>query len=432
MDFDAACGEWGALDFASLLNDGGASREELQARISAVEPDDLFVIMYTSGTTGSPKGVQLSHRNIISMQKAMSLLWDLNEDDVLMNFLPWHHSFGGLFERFMSLYNGCELCLDDSRGRDADRLIENWKVFNPSLFFSVPRVHQMLMERCREDPAVEALVFGGRLRFIFTAGASLPARVAAAYREHNIPVLEGWGLTETSPCVTATTRETGWRSGYVGFPLPGVSIRIDSEREILVKGPIVMQGYLDDEEATSRVIDEEGWFHSGDLGEFTKEGLRILGRRDGAFKLTTGEKVHPHRVENTLVDESPYIDTALVVGSGQDFVGALICPDFGRLSEWAEGRGLSGERLIELPEVRELYASEIERINPMIEIKFQRIKRAVLADRAPLLEQDEVTPSGKIVRQRVCESFKHQIDELFKPEPGPSVIPVTQRQLQET
>ncbi|MHC4218404.1 MAG: AMP-binding protein [Planctomycetota bacterium] len=432
MDFDDACASWGALDFATLTGDGGASAEALDTRLAGVKPDDLCLIMYTSGTTRAPKGVQLCHRNLVSQQKAMSLMWDVGPDDVYMNYLPWHHSFGGLFERFMSLYNGCELCLDDSRGRDIDRLIDNWKVFKPTLFFSVPRVHAMLMDGCRESREIESMVFSGRLRWVFTAGASLPAPVEAMYREHDVTVLEGWGLTEAAPCLTATTLGEGWKSGYVGGPLPGVSIRIDGEQEILVKGPNVMLGYLDDPGATSRVLDDDGWLHTGDLGEFTPEGLRILGRKDGAFKLTTGEKVHPHRIENTLADESPYIGTALVVGSGQDYVGALICPDFSRLREWAEDHGIAGDRLTDLPEVRELYASELERINPSIEVKYQRIKRAVLADSTPSLDRGEVTPSGKIVRQRVCEIYKRELKAMFEPEPDAGVIRVVKEQLQQT
>ncbi|MHC4429132.1 MAG: AMP-binding protein, partial [Planctomycetota bacterium] len=432
MDFDDACAAWGALDFAELTGEGGASAEALETRLEAVNPDDLCMIMYTSGTTRAPKGVQLCHRNLVSQQKAMSLMWDVGPEDVYMNYLPWHHSFGGLFERFMSFYNGCELCLDDSRGRDIDRLLENWKVFKPTLFFSVPRVHALLMAKCRESREIEAMVFSGHLRWVFTAGASLPAPVESVYRDHNVPVLEGWGLTEAAPCLTATTLEAGWRSGYVGGPLPGVSIRIDGEQEILVKGPNVMLGYLDDAGATSRVLDDDGWLHTGDLGEFTSEGLRILGRKDGAFKLTTGEKVHPQRIESMLVDESAYIGTALVIGSGQDFVGALICPDFNRLNEWAQRQGVPAEQLTDQAAVRNLYASELERINPLIEVKYQRIKRAVLADSPPSLERGEVTPSGKIVRQRVCDIYKRQLEALFEPKPDESVIRVMEGQLQET
>ena len=430
MDFDERCGEWGAADFSELTKSGGAMPLELEARVEAVKPDDLCLIMYTSGTTGPPKGVKLTHGNLISQQKALSLLWKVDEEDAFMSYLPWHHSFGGLFERFMTLYRGCELCLDDSRGRDTKRMLDNWRAFKPSIFFSVPRVHEMLLVACRENKEIDAMVFGGRLRLVFTAGAALPAPVEAQYRDRKIPVYEGWGLTETSPCVTVTDPTSEWRSGYVGFPIPGVTVRVDGDQEVLVKGANVMTGYLDDEDATSRVIDEDGWFHTGDLGEFTPYGLRIFGRRDGAFKLTTGEKVHPQRVESTLVNESPFISTAVVVGNGKNFVGSLIYPNFSRLKEWAQERGMTTGSLTEEPEVRALFAAEIDRVNPKIEVKYQRVRRVVLADRAPSLERGELTPSAKIVRARVFDSFKHEFDELFKPSPSEWVIEIMEPELQ--
>lgn len=430
MDFGPEAQRFGALDFASLLSpEGGALVEELESRLEAVQPDDRCMVMYTSGTTGPPKGVCLAHRHIISQQKAISLIWDVTDRDVLLSYLPWHHSFGGIFERFLTLYFGCELCLDDSFGRDVDRMLENWRLFNPTIFLSVPRVHDMLLARCRQDAGAAATVFGGRLRFVFTAGASLPSHVAETYRRRNIPVLEGWGLTETSPCCTITTRDRQWRSGYVGLPIPGVSIRIDGDQEILVRGPNVMQGYLDDEEMTARVIDEDGWFHSGDLGEFVggggaDAGLRILGRRDGAFKLTTGEKVHPHRLENTLAGESPFIATAVALGSGRDYVAAMLFPDRGRLGEWAARQGLDAAwpALIEHPAVADLFAAEIARINPMIEVKYQRIKRFILVDRDLSLERGELTPSGKVCRERICEGCQREIEALFSETPPPQVV----------
>lgn len=429
MDSSDATRAWGAVDFDALLADGGAPLLEYESRVDAVGPDDRCLVMYTSGTTGPPKGVCLSHRNLISQQKAISLIWDVNQEDVLLSFLPWHHSFGGLFERFMALYNGCILGLDDSRGRDMDRLLDNWRRYRPTIFFSVPRVHQSLLNRCREREACEQSVFHDRLRLVFTAGAPLPAGVEQAYRDHDIQVLEGWGLTETSPCVTVTSPDRAWRSGYVGFPIPGVTIRIDSDQEILVQGPNVMAGYLDDEDATSRVIDDHGWFHTGDLGEFTREGLRILGRKDGAFKLTTGEKVHPQRVENTLVNESPFIGTAVVVGSGKDYVSTLVFPDFARLQAWADEQGLHAPVLTADPTIRELFASEVARINPSIEVKYQRVRRLILAGREPSLERGELTPSTKIVRQRVFDSFKHEIEELFKSAPSDMVIEIQEQPL---
>jgi long-subunit acyl-CoA synthetase (AMP-forming) len=429
MDASDATRAWGAVDFDALLEDGGAPELEYESRVEAVQPDDRCLVMYTSGTTGPPKGVCLSHRNLISQQKAISLIWDINQEDVLLSFLPWHHSFGGLFERFMALYNGCILGLDDSRGRDMDRLLDNWRRFRPTIFFSVPRVHQSLLNRCREREACEQSVFHDRLRLVFTAGAPLPAGVEQAYRDHDIQVLEGWGLTETSPCVTVTSPDRTWRSGYVGFPIPGVTIRIDSDQEILVQGPNVMAGYLDDEDATSRVIDDHGWFHTGDLGEFTRDGLRILGRKDGAFKLTTGEKVHPQRVENTLVNESPFIGTAVAVGSGKDYVSTLVFPDFARLQVWADEQGIHAPVLTADPTIRELFASEVARINPRIEVKYQRVRRVILAGREPSLERGELTPSTKIVRQRVFDSFKHEIEELFKASPSDLVIEIQEQPL---
>jgi len=424
MDFDSAGRRWGALDFATLTGDGGVSEQRLQEQIAAIRPDDLCLIMYTSGTTGAPKGVCLGHRHLISQQKAMSLMWDVNENDVYMNYLPWHHSFGGLFERFMTLYNGAELCLDDSRGKDIDRLIENWTAFNPTVFFSVPRVHDLLVSRCRERREVAEAVFGGRLRFVFSAGAALPAHVEAAYRAHGIPVLEGWGLTETAPCITATVKGSGWQSGYVGMPLPGCTVRIDSEQEILVKGPNVMEGYLDDEEATAHVLTDDGWFRTGDLGEFTKHGLRLLGRKDGTFKLTTGEKTHPLRIESVLVNESPFINQTVALGSGKDFVGALIYPDFQQLRTWAAEHHVDAADLLRHPAVLELYAAELRRVNPLIEIKYERVRRAVLADREPSLENGELTPSGKLVRKTVQNNYKSRIEALFAPRPPAEVIVV--------
>ncbi len=424
MDADAATRTWGAADFARLLGAGGAPIEILDEHVNAVQPEDLGVIMYTSGTTGSPKGVRLAHRHLISQQKAISLIWDITEKDVFMSYLPWHHSFGGLFERYMTLYNGCELCLDDSRGKDIDRLIENWGLYRPTVFFSVPRVHDLVVTRCREDPQAERLVFGGRLRFVFTAGAPLPGQVEAAYRAREIPVLEGWGLTETSPCVTVTSRDLAWQSGYVGFPIPGCSVRIDSEQEILVKGPNVMDGYLDDPEATAHVLTEDGWFRTGDLGEFTKHGLRVLGRKDGTFKLTTGEKTHPLRVESVLANESPYINQAVAVGSGKDYVGVLIYPNWGRLRRWAAEQHLESEALARCPAVRELYADELRRISVLMPVKYERPRRAVLAEREPTLDTGELTSSGKLVRKVVLNNYRKELDALFAPCPPAEVIEV--------
>ena len=430
MDYNAECESWGAANFADLLESAKTTDSDLDGRIDAIQPDDLCLVMYTSGTTGPPKGVRLTHRNIITQQKAVELIWDVSDKDVLMSYLPWHHSFGGIFERFLALFHGCELCLDDSRGRSEERLIANWKAYDPTLFFSVPRVHDQLVRGCRSNPDVDRVVFGGRLRFVFTAGASLPAPVAATYREHDIPVLEGWGLTETAPSVTLTTLDGSWRSGYVGFPIPGVSVRVEDDQEILVKGPNVMGGYLDDEEATAHVLGADGWFKTGDLGEFTKNGLRVFGRKDGAFKLTTGEKVHPQRIETVLVNESRYINQAVVLGSGEDFVAALVYPAMGELDQWALEQGIKSDDALVDPDVRAFISREIERLNTLIEVKYHRVQRVILTNREPTVANGELTPSGKSVRNAVIANYKPALEDLFAPTCSERVIQITKAQLQ--
>ncbi len=419
--------------FSSLLENDDASTEKLDERLQLVHGDDLCLIMYTSGTTGPPKGVRLTHQNIISQQKAISLLWDVDEEDTFLSYLPWHHSFGGLFERFMTLFNGATLGIDDSRGRDMNRIIENWKLWEPTIFFSVPRVHEMLLSECKQKKEVDAMVFGDRLRMVFTAGAPLPATVEAGYRRHGVPVLEGWGLTETSPCVTVTTMDGTWRSGHVGMPIPGVRVIIDDSQEILVKGPNVMQGYLDDEDATAKCIDRNGWFHTGDLGEFRKDGLCIIGRLDGAFKLTTGEKVHPQRIEITLANESEFISTALVVGSGQDYVGVILFPSQQNIHSWLKENDLPiDSKLSCIPALRDVFAKELERINAVIEVKYQRPVRAIIADNQLSLERGELTPSGKVVRLSVMGLYEDQIHDMFATNPSERVIRIAEHQMQGT
>lgn len=175
------------------------------------------------------------------------------------------------------------------------------------------------------------------------------------------------------------------------------------------------------------------YMHTGDLGEFTKSGLRIFGRKDGAFKLTTGEMVLPPRVESVLVNESPFIGTAVVVGSGRDYVGALLFPDFARLRHWAVEHGIpENGPLTEHPAVRAHFAAELERLNPLIEPRYQRVQRAVLADREPSLERGELTPSSKIVRKVVLDAFKKPVESMFEPTPseGDGVIEVRDGRLQ--
>ncbi len=391
---------------------------EYEAAVRALQPADPCLVMYTSGTTGMPKGVVLGHGNILSQQRALSLLWKIGPGDAFLSYLPWHHSFGGLFERFTALAQGAALCLDDSDGRDIPRLIANWREILPTHFFSVPKVYQALVTECRLDPQVEAIVFHPGLKFVFTAAAPLPRDCSAYFAGKGIPVLEGWGLTETSPCVTLTAPEGERIPGVVGTPLPGVEVRITPEREIHVRGPNVMRGYHRDPERTAQAIDVEGWFHTGDLGEVTDLGLRIICRVDGLFKLTNGEKVPSALVESAITASSRYIEQAVVLGAGRDFVGALLFPNVRNLEAWARERGREAAPLADLiadPEVLALFRNEMEERNAAIEPSYLRVRAFVVVPVELTIEAGELTPSMKVVRTRVAERQQDLIEALFDP-----------------
>jgi len=255
---------------------------------------DLAFLLYTSGTTGKPKGVELTHHNALSQQAALGQVWDLSDRDVFLSYLPWHHCFGSLFERLMALWHRALLTLDDSRGRDLDRMAQNLIAVKPTVYFSVPRVYNALVARAQKDRKVADALRG--LRFAFSAAAPISESAFSWFEENGVPLLEGWGLTETSPCATVTRREDARAPGTLGHPIPGTALKLESVEgfpgrgEILVRGPQVMRGYRNLPEDTRRAM-EGGWLHSGDLGEWTEQGLQLFGRMDAVFKLANGEKV---------------------------------------------------------------------------------------------------------------------------------------------
>ena len=169
-----------------------------------VPADTVSLMMYTSGTMGRPKCVQLTHGNILSQQAAMKALWDLNQEDRFLSYLPWHHSFGGIFEKFAAIVNGATLSLENGYGKDIGTLLKNWSHVRPTVFFSVPRIYQEIAIRATQDPVIEKTIFHDELRFVFTAAAALPKNIADLFANYGVPVIEGWGLTETSPCCTTT------------------------------------------------------------------------------------------------------------------------------------------------------------------------------------------------------------------------------------
>jgi len=274
------------------------------------------MIMFTSGTSSSPKGVQLTHGNLMSQQKALEILWQPESGMRFLCYLPWHHSFGGLFERLFALHSGGCLAIDDSGGKDAGRLLQNFSEIKPNVYFSVPKVYQEIVTRILAEPELGDSFFHDGLKFVFTAAAPLPLSISEIFKHKGVPVVEGWGLTETSPCCTLTGFSLERTPGVVGFPIPGVELKLGDENEILVKGPNVMRGYFRRPEASAGVF-SDGWFRTGDVGTIGDEGVRIISRLDRMFKLGNGEKVFPARIEDRIAGRCKFIKYAYVFGSGQ-------------------------------------------------------------------------------------------------------------------
>lgn len=402
--------------FADALNGhrlgpGDPRRAAFLAAGCGRDPRRPFLMMFTSGTSGRPKGVLLTQDNILSQQRALESVWRISSQDRFLSYLPWHHSFGGLFEKYAALYHGATLWIDDSLGKDFGRLLDNWRAVQPTVYFSVPKVFQQVVGHAETHPDRVGELFHPGLRFVFTAAAALPANTSAFFAARGIPVLEGWGLTETSPCCTVTDpAEPRSLPGMVGYPIPGVEIRIAGNGEILVRGPNVMVGYFDNPEETARALPGDGWFHTGDLGEFVGHGLRLIARQDRVFKLLNAEKIVPTGIENRLAGMSPYIRHVIVTGAGRSCLTALIFPDYFRIGqEFGEDR-VAADRL-----VKESFRDAVLAFNRDHPIKYERIQAFAVVGRELTIEAQELTPSLKVRVPTVLQDAAPYLDAMYEP-----------------
>lgn len=377
--------------------------------------DSVCLMMYTSGTMDKPKCVQLTHGNILSQQAAMHVLWKLDCDDRFLTYLPWHHSFGGIYEKYAALYNGAVLSLDSGNGKNIDLLLENWKLIKPTVFFSVPRVYQQIITQVMQNPDLEKEVFHDNLRFIFTAAAPLPKSISDIFESRNIPVYEGWGLTETSPCCTVTDPKVDRKAGVVGKPISGVSLKLADDGEILVSGPNVMKGYYHNPDATDKVFSDDGWFATGDVGEFTDEGLRLISRKDRIFKLSNAEKVIPTEIEKLIVNDCCYISHAFITGSGKDYPVVLLFPNSAMLKEKPDPSRLKPDCKCPhgLKSLSTCLNHCLRELNQTIDAKFSRPRAAMLIDHELSIENEELTPSMKLAPNVVGRIFKGNIELLY-------------------
>ncbi|UCC26902.1 MAG: long-chain fatty acid--CoA ligase [Gemmatimonadales bacterium] len=449
----------GVLSWREFLERGaeqGWGRPEMEREAAATDPDDVATILYTSGTTGDPKGVMLTHQNIFSNTEAAGRVLPIFPGDVTLSFLPLSHIFQRMVD-YLLLSRGCTL----ARAHDVTSVARDLGLVKPTIQIAVPRVYEKVFNAVREaargvkkgilawaeevgnrwadarlqnrSPGLltraqyriaDRLVFsklrerlGNRVRFFISGSAPLAEDVNRFFYAAGLPILEGYGLTETSP-VTNVNPPDGVRIGTVGPPAPGTEVRIADDGEILVRGPQVMKGYYNRPEATAAVIDEEGWFATGDIGELDEDGyLRITDRKKDLLVTAGGKNVAPQPVENRL-KTNRFVEQVVMVGDRRKFCSLLVVPSFDALRRWARDQGLPhGDHatLLALREVQDLLEREIlGHLGPLA--RYERPKKFALLDREFTVEDGSLTPTLKVKRRVVQERFREVIDRMYEEE----------------
>ncbi len=426
----------------------------------AIRPEDLLTILYTSGTTGLPKGVMLTHQNITSNVIAAFSVFEehfLPGQEVALSFLPLTHIFARMMQ-YGYMYRGAAVYFTEPK-----RLVEDAQEVRPTVFITVPRLVERIYERILERAAtlkglkgallrravafaqayewtspptglkalehrlLDRLVYskwreilGGRLKYAVSGGAALRAQLAHFFAAAGIYFLEGYGLTETSPVITVN-RYGRAKPGTAGQPIPGVEVAIAEDGEILTRGPHVMKGYYKNPEATREVMDEEGWFHTGDIGELDEDCyLRITDRKKHLFKLSTGKYVAPQPLEDHL-RRSPLVDQAMVVGEGRKFTAALIFANEEGVRLFVEKAGLNANRplldLLREPVIQEEFRRTVQTTNAAWP-RWMRIRRVALLPRTLSMEDGLLTPTLKVRRAQVGDAFSDVIVALYQTPPG--------------
>jgi long-chain acyl-CoA synthetase len=421
----------------------GANEASFPARSS----DDLASLLYTSGTTGDPKGVMLTHRNFLSNAFAALKAIPFNEQDVLLSFLPLSHSLPRLGDYYAAwVAAGATLAF----AKNLKELPKNITEIRPTTFIAVPRifesVHDGIRQKIRQKGKLaEALLawglrqkveslswkltdrllfakirhgLGGRLRFCVSGGAGLNPYLAWFFGQIGLPILEGYGLTETSP-VVSVNRLGRAKIGTVGPPLEGVEVTLAEDREILVRGPNVTPGYWNNTAATRELLDEQGRLHTGDLGSFDEEGhLKIIGRKKELIVTAAGKNVWPEPLEAAL-KKSRYILQAMVSGEGQTLMSALIVPDWTALEGFLKGKGIVAlpKDILKHPQVLALYRAEIDRVNADL-AEYEHIARFTIVEHEFTTDREELTPSLKLVRRVIAAHYAEALAEMGRGKRG--------------
>lgn len=377
-------------------------------------PDDLATILYTSGTTGSPKGVMLSQRNLAFNAWASAEMYGAADRETKLNILPFSHIYARTCDLYSWLVRGSVLALAESR----ESVLADLQLVRPTTMNAVPyfyeRLHRGLREKgLDQTPGALQHVLGGRVRSCSAGGAPLSLALCEFFTRQGIPLLEGYGLTESSPVITMSTK-TDYRAGSCGKPIPGIEVRLADDGELLTRGPHVMQGYYRDLEATRHAI-QDGWLHTGDLAEFDDNGfMRIIGRKKEIIVTSTGKKISPTHIENLLAQD-PLIAQAFLIGEGRSHLAAIIVPQPDALRAEIVARGIavaSREEAIVHPEVLRLFRQRIEHALAS-QGRDEQVRRFTLIGRAFSQEEGELTPKLSLCRPAILRNFATEIDDMY-------------------
>ncbi len=445
----------GQKHFSELVEIGkdNQNEPELTKIKDSISKDDIATLIYTSGTTGFPKGVMLSHENILSNVRAVFEIFPVDETTRGLSYLPLCH----VYERMVNYvlqYKGVSIYYAENMAT----IVDNIQDIKPHIMTTVPRllekVYDKIMAKGRLLSGIQKQIFfwavnlglsyqfdkpnrffyniqlrianklvfskwrdafGGNMRSIVSGGAALQPRLSQVYNAAGIPVVEGYGMTESSPVIAVNTYDVGRRKiGTVGPPVVDVNVKISNDGEILVKGPNVMHGYYRDKEMTDQTI-INGWLHTGDVGVIDEDGmLKITGRVKEIFKTSMGKYISPVLLENKI-KESPFFDQIIVLGENQKFAAALIVPDFEHLVSWCKIKGIpytSNEDMITNKTVRDRLKREIDCFNKQFG-DTDKIKKFDLIDHEWTIDSGEITANLKLKRSYIQNKYKEEINKLF-------------------
>ena len=434
----------------------GTSAEAFRAEALSAQPDDVATILYTSGTTGDPKGVMLTHNNLHSNVRAASACLPIDERDSTLSFLPLSHVFQRMVD-YLLFNRGCPI----TYARSIESVPEDLKAVRPTVVVSVPRLYEKVYAKVMEADGVKGtlvswatgvgrrwaeaklagrtpgpitrlqyglahrLVFqkiyagvGGRLRYFVSGGAPLSAEINKFFFSAGVTILEGYGLTETSPVTNVNTPidfPENFRIGTVGKPVASTEVKIAEDGEILVRGPQVMKGYYNRPEETREVIDDDGWFHTGDVGELDADGfLRITDRKKDLIVTAGGKNVAPQPIENRL-KKNRFVDQPVLVGDRERFITLMLVPDFATLDSWAREKGLPTEdprALLSTEEAQNLLLEQIkEELSDLS--SFEMPKKLVLLPEPFTIEDGSLTPTQKVKRRVVQERHAELLKSVY-------------------